>query len=305
MIVNATTQAPVITSRRGPRRALAWLAWALAVAAVVAGSEPVLFSVVIPAVAAAWLCLRHWWRSQQVLASGPVAVAAIIGGALLFTWADHVRAGGIRARTSCRLKQISMAFLNYSDAHQGAWPAPALYDSAGRPLLSWRVAILPFLEEDVLYKQFHLDEPWDSPHNLALLPRMPQIYAAANGEAEPYTTPFQAFVGPGTALEGPGLRFPRDFPDGTSNTILIVEARDTVPWTKPADLPYDPNGPVPVLGRVPFPRRLLFGVQRQQDVYPIVATVNGATPSLRPDISEAALRAAITRNGGEQLGPDW
>jgi hypothetical protein len=221
---------------------------------------------------------------------------------LLLDWAVEQF---IRTRTAADVKQISMAVLNYCDAHRGDWPAPAIYDKVGHPLLSWRVAILPFIDEDNLYRQFHLDEPWDSPHNLALLSRMPRLYAAADGAAESFTTPYQGFVGPGTALEGPGLKCPQDFPDGLDDTILIVEARDTVPWTKPADLVYDPNGPVPVLGRVPFPGRILIGARRQRDIRPMVAMVNGRTSSLNPGIPEATLRAAITRNGGETLGPDW
>src|SRR4051794_32667612 len=97
---------------------------------------------------------------------------------------------------------------NYSSAH-GSLPPPAVYGKDGRPLLSWRVAILPFIEQDDLYKQFRLDEPWDSPHNRRLLPKMPKLYAPFDGSrtTQPHTTFYQVFVGKGTAFEGTkGLR---------------------------------------------------------------------------------------------------
>lgn len=202
---------------------------------------------------------------------------------------------------SCRLKQLALALHNYQDA-QGHLPGPAILGADGQPLLSWRVAILPFIEQDDLYKSFHLDEPWDSPHNLTLLPRIPtQFRPYPDVVAEPNTTLFQAFVGPGTAFERAGLTW-RDFRDGTSNTILIVEARDGVPWTKPADLQYDPTGPLPPLGKTYRARRLL---PVQQPKWFRAAMADGHSVSVPHSISEATLRSAITRNGEDQLGPDW
>jgi hypothetical protein len=116
--------------------------------------------------------------------------------------------------------------------------------------LSWRVLLLPHLGEEDLYRHFRLDEPWDSPHNIELLPRMPNAFRRPSLDPlrrwmdEPGTTPFQVFVGPGTAFEVEAEpQITVDFPDGLSNTILIDEARDAVPWTKPADLAYRPDRP--------------------------------------------------------------
>src|SRR3954453_12973827 len=108
------------------------------------------------------------------------------------------------------------------ESHHGSLPPPAVHDKDGRPLLSWRVLILPYVEQDELYKRFRLDEPWDSPHNRALLPEMPRTYTAYNGSKPPtpHSTYYQAFVGKGTAFEGPrGMRLKEDFPDGTSQTL--------------------------------------------------------------------------------------
>jgi hypothetical protein len=189
---------------------------------------------------------------------------------------------------------MAVAMYNYSSAN-GSLPPPAVYDKQGRPLLSWRVLILSYIEQDDLFKQFRLDQPWDSPHNLNLLPKMPRTYAPFDGRPtpEPYSTYYQVFVGKGAAFEGPrGTRLEEDFPDGTSNTFLIVEAGEAVPWTKPVDLPYDAKKPLPRLGGV-------FKKSFQ------AALADGSVRGVSRDTSKETIRAAITRNGGDELGPDW
>jgi hypothetical protein len=183
---------------------------------------------------------------------------------------------------------------NYEATH-GRLPPAAVCGPDGKPLLSWRVLILPFMEQGDLYKQFRLDEPWDSPHNIRLLERMPVLYAAPGRKAKrmpPYHTVCQVFVGKGAAFEGSkGLRW-KDFKDGTSSTLLIVEAGRPVPWTKPEDLVYDPDGPLPEL-------TCLF-----RDGFR-AAWADGSTSWVPKRASEASLRAAITRNGGESDRRDW
>src|SRR3712207_2423045 len=104
---------------------------------------------------------------------------------------------------------------NYHDAH-GHLPAVANFDPRGRPLLSWRVHLLPFLNEEKLYKEFHLDEPWDSEHNKKLIPRMPRVYQGPNrGLNAAGKTIYLAPVGEAAAFPGgpKGVRFPAAFPD--------------------------------------------------------------------------------------------
>jgi hypothetical protein len=160
--------------------------------------------------------------------------------------------------SSNNLKQIALAMMNFNDAY-GAMPGPAIYDQRGNPLLSWRVALLPYIEQGNLYNQFKLDEPWDSPNNKKLLEKMPKVYAPVRGKTkQPYSTYYQVFVGPAAPFQmvpGNGQRFwvggprlPASFPDGTSNTFLIVEAGEAVPWTKPDDIAFDEKKPVPPLG---------------------------------------------------------
>jgi hypothetical protein len=183
---------------------------------------------------------------------------------------------------------------NYASEH-GRLPPAVVYGKHGKPLLSWRVLILPYIEQDELFKQFHLDEPWDSPHNIKLLPRMPRVFGRFDGKptSEPDTTFYQVFTGKHTAfesLEGEPLE---DFTDGTGNTFLIVEAGEAVPWTKPADLAYSPDHPLPKFGGI-----LRDGPFR-------AALADGSVRNVGPEVREATLRAAITRNGKDELGPEW
>src|SRR5438477_9227485 len=105
----------------------------------------------------------------------------------------------------------------YADEH-GRLPPAVVYGEDGTPLLSWRVLILPYIEQKPLFDRFKLDEPWDSPHNIELLAEMPRIFAPYDGSPphEPHTTYYQVFVGKGAAFEGRrGMRLKDDFPDGT------------------------------------------------------------------------------------------
>jgi hypothetical protein len=197
-----------------------------------------------------------------------------------------------RSQQANNLKMMALAMHDYSEDH-GTLPSAAIWSKDGRPLLSWRVLILPYIEHQNLYKEFHLDEPWDSPHNLRLLPRMPRVYVSPLRNDKPDHTANQVLVGKGAAFEGKqGLRLRDDFPDGTSKTILIIEAAEAVPWTKPEDLSFDPSGPLPPLGTPP---RSHF----------LAAMADGSVHLINRIVSDQTLRAAITRNGGEWLDPEW
>jgi hypothetical protein len=145
-----------------------------------------------------------------------------------------------------RLKQIGLAMLAYHD-REHHFPPSAIYGKDGKPLLSWRVVLLPYLGHEDLHRRFKLDEPWDSPHNLALAAQMPDVYGLppnVDDRADPSTTYFQVFVGPGTAFEGKNGISLRDFPDGISGTVLVVIGPEPVLWTKPADIEFLPEGPL-------------------------------------------------------------
>ena len=168
---------------------------------------------------------------------------------------DALRAAGARARSASgrarsmnNLKQIALAMHNYHDVN-GRLPPAATSDKDGKPLLSWRVLILPYVEQAPLYRQFHLDEPWDSPHNKKLLTQVPPVFVLPEARWKTGETGYLGFVGKGAFFDGKkGLRFPADFPDGTSNTLMVVEAEKSVPWSQPSDLPFDPARDVAKFG---------------------------------------------------------
>ena len=160
------------------------------------------------------------------------------------------RAGAQRDQAMNQLRQICLAMLNYEQQHKG-FPPRATSGPDGKPLLSWRVLILPQLEQQALYKQFHLNEPWDSPHNRTLIAKMPEVYRLPFSTLkEPGKTNYLLPVDPGTVFGGKEPMKLSDIKDGTSRTIMVVEADDehAVVWSKPDDLPYDPKEPLRGLG---------------------------------------------------------
>ena len=176
------------------------------------------------------------------------------------------------------LRKIALAFLNHESAFKRFPP----HGEKGAKL-SWRVHILPFLEQHALYDRFKLDEPWDSPHNIELLKEMPEIYGS-----EGTMTRIVGFSGDGAPFGKPqGLQM-REIADGTSKTILVVEIgrNKAVPWSKPADLPFDPANPIAALGEIPEEG---FNA----------AFMDGSVRRLPKDISAARLKALATYRGGE------
>jgi type II secretory pathway pseudopilin PulG len=182
-----------------------------------------------------------------VESNSSIATVGILAG-LLLPAVQATRGAARRIQSQNNLKQISLALLNFEASHQH-FPARAIFDKQGKPLLSWRVQILPFIDEDALFKQFHLDEPWDSDHNKALLAHMPPVFQDPH-RPQGTTTNYLAVVGKGLAFEGDTPLKIQQFTDGTSNTLLVVQANDdrAVPWTKPDDLEVDMAKPLDGLG---------------------------------------------------------
>lgn len=190
-------------------------------------------------------------QSFQSIEQQQVKTDTTVDGAV-----NAARNAAMRARSANNLKQLALAMHNHLNAHR-TFPPQAICDGEGRPLLSWRVQLLPLLEEQRLHEAFRLDEPWDSEHNLNLLQFMPEVYASPKNP-EATTTFYQVPSGPGTAFDpqrrrgtqmiGVGLR---DIRDGTKNTIMLLEAGEAEPWTKPADVDVSQT-PLPRLGGI-FP----------------------------------------------------
>jgi hypothetical protein len=198
---------------------------------------------------------------QHSLPSGGMASAAPIGIGMLLPAVqaaqsaarrvasmDTLKAAVDRPRIQSmnNMKQIVLAMHNYAQANK-TFPPAYTVDKEGKPLLSWRVLILPYLEQDGLYKQFHLDEPWDSEHNRKLVVNMPAFYKnSASKVAGEGKTNYLTIRGENTIFPGKkGIGF-GEILDGTSNTILTVEAADAkaVIWTKPDDFEFDADNPL-------------------------------------------------------------
>jgi prepilin-type processing-associated H-X9-DG protein len=198
-------------------------------------------------------------------------------------------------RVQCvnNLKQIALAMHNYHAA-TNAFPRPAILDEKGKPLLSWRVAILPYIDQKELYDKFKRDEPWDSPHNKSLLKEMPPTYGCPiRTAAEPFTTTYRVLVGQGALFERDQDIGVADVTDGTSNTIMVVEAKEAVPWTKPDDLSFDPAA-VPSLGGAGSSHPGGFNA----------SMADGSVRFFKSTINLNTFRALITRAGGEVIRAD-
>jgi RNA polymerase sigma factor (sigma-70 family) len=199
-----------------------------------------------------------------------------------------------RRQSGHNLRSISLAMYNSISANnQRRFPA-ATISKDGKPLLSWRVFLLPYLGEKGLYDQFDLDEPWDSTHNKVLLGQMPNVYAPVLHKGEPKdTTHYQVVVGRGALFAGDQGTLYEDVTDPRYCTMMVVEAAKPVPWTKPEDLPFenDVEKPLPKVGG-------------QFDDGFHVACADGSVRFLSNAIQPSLLRALITRNGGEDVSLD-
>ena len=234
----------------------------------------------------------------EALDALPVPRRNIFSVALRFNKEEltkYAGGGGSTLPSTNNLKQIGLAMWNYHDAN-GRFPAAYSTDKQGKPLLSWRVHLLPYLEQQVLYHEFHLDEPWDSPHNKKLIGRMPAVYrfgapsAVDKTDADGKT---RYLVPRGEATMFPGDKGVKvaEITDGTSNTVLAVEADEAhaVVWTKPEDWSYDPKKP-------------LDGVRNAHPDGFLVAMADGSVHFMSNTIDPTTWGALLTRSGGEPVG---
>jgi hypothetical protein len=177
--------------------------------------------------------------SVSVDSNGTAALGVAVG--MLLPAVQAARAAAQRMSSSNNMKQILLAKLNYESAYKRFPGRVWKRDAEKKPLLSWRVAILPYVEENVLYQEFRQDEPWDSPHNIKLLERMPPVFRNPQIPTEVGYTTYVIPYGEGTAGSvEKGIQFAM-MTDGSSNTIAVVEVDSgyAVPWTAPDDISID------------------------------------------------------------------
>jgi hypothetical protein len=207
---------------------------------------------------------------------------------------QKMREGEYQRQRMNSFKMLGLAMHNYL-AQKNTFPPYASFNANERPLLSWRVHLLPFLEQSALYQQFHLDEPWDSEHNRKLIDQMPAIFAdpdpavrAAVGDKG--RTTFVVPTGEGLMFGGnEGMKL-SGVTDGTSSTIFTVEVapEQAVVWTQPGDWKVDLDNP-------------LQGLERKDRDYFIAGLSDGSVRTMRTDNSPEVMRKLLTPAGGEVI----
>ncbi len=206
--------------------------------------------------------------------------------ALLLPAVQAAREAARRAQCVNNFKQVGLAMHNFESAN-GNFPGPILGKN-GKPLLSWRVAILPYIEQATLYNQFKLDEPWDSPTNRELIKFMPSVFICPSNPTLPETgmTSYRVFTSPGALFDAtnPAPKL-STVTDGLSNTLMAVESSEPVIWTKPDGLPAPGPG-----SKHPGGFNALFA--------------DGSVRFLKLTINPEMFQSLITKAGGEVITAD-
>ena len=232
-------------------------------------------------------------ESRQSLPGG---VSGVLTPLMLGMYAPAIKDARISAKrmqTTNNMKMIGLALHNYHSVH-GRFPPAYTVDDEGKPLLSWRVLILPYMEEKILYDEFRQDEPWDSEHNRKLVARMPEIFRAPTSHADDGKTVYLGVRGEFSVLSdvkrGDVMEKVRiaNITDGTTNTIMTVEVGDesAVEWTKPGDFAYDPKAPM----------KGLFG--QHKDGF-VAGFTDGSVRYLSQRIDAETLRNLFNRRDGQ------
>lgn len=150
-----------------------------------------------------------------------------------------------RTQAANKLRQVTLSFHNYYDANK-RFPTPVMVHESGKKY-SWRIAILPYIEQSELYEQYDFDQEWNSPHNREVTSRMPDVFRSGEDEDTTNTSWFM-LTGPDGIFDGENSKSFQEITDGTSNTMIAVEAKRSVHWAKPEDIQIDPRRGLPRLG---------------------------------------------------------
>jgi hypothetical protein len=227
-----------------------------------------------------------------VLAACLLGLVLCGGGlaALLIPAMSQASAAAERSTCTNNLKQIALALHNYHDTHK-TFPPAYFADANGQPMTSWRVLILPYMEQAAIYDQYDFDEPWDSPANMALTSVTLPSYTCPS---DPTSTCNYFVVNvPGGIFDGDKASRFADITDGTSNTILVVEATGTgIDWAEPRDL--DPRALGAAVNRAPG-----VGIASNHPSVAMVALADGSVRALDETTANSILQLLITKNDGQ------
>ncbi|MEM8732962.1 MAG: M56 family metallopeptidase [Planctomycetota bacterium] len=228
-------------------------------------------------------------NAGQVNLTATVSDAAYPLVAMALPAVASARSAARRTQSMNNVKQLMLAFHNYHEVYRHL-PAAVVVDEQSGQKRSWRVELLPFLEEEELYKEYRKDEPWDSEANMRVLEKMPLVFAVP-GAKDATSTPYQTLIGDGGALmptKAGGLPGWKDFTDGLSNTVMLVETKRLVPWTKPVDI--DDTRAVP-----------LIGTSRESEPGIVAGLADGSVRFIAESIDTEIWRGLTTRDGGEVI----
>ena len=202
------------------------------------------------------------------------------------------------------VRQLTLAIINYENG-RGAFPPAYKTDDTGKPVHSWRVLILPNIEQSALHRKYDFDEPWDGPNNIKLLDQMPQIYACCTKDSPANSTPYKLVVDKGTPFEGGQTIGYGDILDGSSNTFAVVEdLRNPVPWTKPEDLTIEQAVALLAHRKRSDTSRVSHSMFTSTISGPAVSLVDGSTHSVRPHVNPDVIRNYCIRNDGQVVDID-
>jgi hypothetical protein len=237
---------------------------------------------------------RSWFGRRTLLAVMAAAILAAIGSWFCVA-VREARDAAIACHAQSHLNQLQLALRNYHAMH-GCFPPAYLADTEGRPAHSWRVLILPLIEQEALYKAYRFDEPWNGPNNMKLVDRMPEIFHMPSEPDSTAITNIVAIVGPATAFPGPKSTRINDFTDGLDNTILLTEiAASDIAWLEPRDLRAEEMS-----FTVNDKEKPSISCSRRRGPYVVFADsihTYGVSPALRPD----TLKALTTIAGGDKV----
>jgi hypothetical protein len=273
--------------------------------------EPHRYMMALPgllAVLSAVVAFRIWWRSKEGAARVHEGIVIFLALCVLITILSPgvVERRESPRRTQCKnnLKHIGIAMHNYHD-HHGSFPAAAL----GLPPVSWRISLLPYLENGAVAEQYDRNQTWDSPQNVALqmkriqpfeCPSRPSQYDSQGRFLTSYVVP----MSPGAIFDSAAGTPISEIKDGTSNTLLVLEACGTeIIWTDPRDggestTEVSLNGPGPVKGRSDS----MISSWHYEGAQ--VGLADGSVRFLDKNIDVVVLKSLMTKDGGERI-EEW